>query len=46
MSAEQIQQHLWRRLPKAVDEVTIGATFRVSETLLVLGMLGKQYGWN
>jgi hypothetical protein len=45
-AAVQIQQHLWRRLPKAVDEVTIGVTFRIAETLLVLGVIGKQNGWN
>jgi hypothetical protein len=45
LSAEQLQQHLWRRLPEAVNEVTIGRTFRAAETLLVLGSVGKQYDW-
>jgi hypothetical protein len=45
LSAEQLQQNLWRRLPEAVNEVTIGGTFRVAETLLVLGSVGKQYDW-
>ena len=46
MSAERIQQQLWSRLPQAVDEVTVGQTFRAAETVFVLGMIGKQYGWN
>jgi hypothetical protein len=45
LSAEQLQQNLWRRLPEAVNEVTIGGTFRVAETPLVLGSVGKQYDW-
>jgi hypothetical protein len=46
VSARRIQQHLWRRLPAVVDELTIGGeTFRVAEMIFALGLVGKNKGW-
>jgi hypothetical protein len=43
--AEQMRQDLWARIQGAVDQVTVGGTFRLAETILALGLLGSQYGW-
>lgn len=43
--AAKVASQLWERLPEAVGTSRTGETFRAAETLYILGLIGRKYGW-